>query len=179
MKKILIPVDFSDNSKRALEEGKILAKAFGSEVVILNVINISYFYFTYDANVPQISLLTIIEQEKKQAEEMLNKYKESFEELSDKVETVILQGSTADEILEYTKKSDIDFVIIGAQGVGSLLKSSFMGSVANKVLHHCEKPVLVVRQPEIKEFQLGLKLRRSENMLENCLIMRNPRLIWY
>lgn len=145
MKKILIPIDASDSSKRAIEEGKTMAKAFGCEVVLLNVINISYFYFNYDANVPQVSLLTIIEQEKKQAQLMLKEFKESFGDLAEKVETVILQGSTGDEILAYAKDNGVDFIIIGAHGVGSILKSSFMGSVANKVLHHSEKPVLVVR----------------------------------
>jgi nucleotide-binding universal stress UspA family protein len=145
MKKILIPVDASENSKRAVEQGKLLAKTFGSDVVLLNVINISYFYFNYDANVPQISLLTIIEEEKKHSQELLDGYKASFGEMADKVETVVLQGATANEILEYSHKCDVDLIVMGSRGVGSALKVAMMGSVANKVLHNSDKPVLIVK----------------------------------
>jgi len=145
MKKILIPVDSSEYSKRAVVEGIKMAKAFGSQVVLLYVANIRINYSRYEINLPPESLLAVIEDEKKHAEAMLNSFKETFGDMADRVETVILEGNAVDEIVDYAKESDIDMVIVGSHGTGSILRKNFLGSVASKVLHYVSKPVLVVK----------------------------------
>ncbi|MBK5262509.1 MAG: universal stress protein, partial [Peptostreptococcaceae bacterium] len=50
MKKILIPVDSSKYAKRAVEQGIKMAKAFGSQVVLLYVANIIINYSRYEIN---------------------------------------------------------------------------------------------------------------------------------
>src|SRR5665648_288050 len=104
MKKILIPVDSSEFSKRDVEEG-----------------------------------------EKKSAETMLNSLKETFGDMADKVEIVILEGHAIDEIVDYAKESDVDMIIVGSHGTGTILKRISLGSVTSKVLHYVEKPVMVVK----------------------------------
>jgi len=149
MNKILIPVDCLGCSTKAIDEGIKMAKAFGSDIVLLHVVSIGFTFFEYNANIPQKSILTIIENEKKRTQEMLDSYKENFKGLTGKMESVVLEGIAADEILKYIKTSDIDFVIIGSEseepGIKTGLKSGFMGNVTRKVLHHSEKPVLIVR----------------------------------
>lgn len=145
MKKILIPVDSSEYSKRAVVEGIKMAKAFGSQVVLLYVANIGINYSRYEINLPPDSLLAVIEDEKKYAEAMLNSFKETFGDMADRVETVILEGNAVDEIIDYAKESDADMIIVGAYGTGSILRKNFLGGVTSKVLHHIDKPVLVVK----------------------------------
>ncbi|HZK60501.1 MAG TPA: universal stress protein [Anaerovoracaceae bacterium] len=145
MKKILIPVDSSKYAKRAVEQGIKMAKAFGSQVVLLYVANIIINYSRYEINLPQDSLLAVIEEEKKYAEAMLNSFKETFGDMADKVEIVILEGNAVDEIVDYAKESDIDMIIVGSHGTGSILRKNSLGSVASKVLHYVDKPVLVVK----------------------------------
>ena len=145
MKKILIPVDSSKYAKRAVEQGIKMAKAFGSQVVLLYVANIRINYSRYEINLPQDSLLAVIEEEKKYAEAMLNSFKETFGDMADKVEIVILEGNAVDEIVDYAKESDIDMIIVGSHGTGSILRKNSLGSVASKVLHYVDKPVLVVK----------------------------------
>jgi nucleotide-binding universal stress UspA family protein len=145
MKKILIPVDCVGCSTNAIDEGKKIAKAFGAEVVLLHVVSIGFTFFQYNADIPQESILTIIENEKVRVQEMLDDYKKSFKEIPVKVETVILEGTAAEEIVNYIKTSEIDLVIIGSKGEESNFKSNFMGNVTSKVIHYSEKPVLVVR----------------------------------
>jgi len=146
MNKILIPVDSSEYSKRAVEEGILMAKAFKSHVVLLYVANISInFSRFYEINLPQDALQEVIEEEKKQAEIMLKLLKETFGDMADKVETIILEGNTVDEIINYSKQSDVNMIIVGSHGFGSILSKSLLGSVTSKVLHYSDIPVLIVQ----------------------------------
>jgi len=146
MKKILVPVDSSEYSKKGVEMAKKFAKAFDSEVVLLYVVSLKISAYWYDTSIPQPQLLeSIIESEKVYAEELMNNYRNSFEDRKEKVEIVLLEGIIADEIIEYINTNDIDLVIMGSHGIGSALHRTLLGSVANKVLHYSEKPVLVIK----------------------------------
>lgn len=146
MNKILIPVDSSEFSERAVEEGKKMAKAFGSQVVLMYVVAIRAANPRFGIELSHIS----IEDpkgldEEKGAKEMIDKYKESFGEMKDNVETFIVHGLVADEIIKAIKNKNIDFVIMGSHGIGSALYRTLLGSVTNKVVHHSTKPVLVIK----------------------------------
>lgn len=146
MKKILIPVDASEFSERAIEEGKKLAKAFGSEVVLLYVVGLRIATLRFSATVPQGKPVDANDNiEKKDASDMLAAYKESFGEMKDKVDIQILYGIPADEIIKTINNTDVDFVIMGSHGIGSALYRALLGSVTNKVIHHSQKPVLIIK----------------------------------
>ena len=146
MKKILIPVDSSEFSERAIEEGKKMAKAFDSEVVLLHVLGLRIATMRFSATVPQGRPVDSYEDhEKKDASDMLTAYKESFGEMKDKVETKVIHGVIADEILKIINNTDVDLVIMGSHGIGSALYRTLLGSVTNKVIHHSKKPVLVIK----------------------------------
>lgn len=146
MKKILIPVDFSAFSDRAVEEGKKLAKAFGSDVLLLHVVGVRLSARGFGAVDPLPEWADLIgENEQNEAEDKLKAYKESFGEMKDRVQTLSVQGAITDEIIKTINKTDVDFVIIGSSGIGSAIYRNLLGSVANKVIHHSEKPVLIVR----------------------------------
>ncbi|HZK87820.1 MAG TPA: universal stress protein [Anaerovoracaceae bacterium] len=146
MKKILIPVDSSEFSERAIEEGKKMAKAFDSEVVLLHVLGLRIATMRFSATVPQGRPVDSYEDhEKKDASDMLTAYKESFGEMKDKVETKVIHGVIADEILKIINNTDVDLVIMGSHGIGSALYRTLLGSVTNKVVHHSKKPVLVIK----------------------------------
>lgn len=146
MKKILIPVDSSEFSERAIEEGKKMAKAFDSEVVLLHVLGLRIATMRFSATVPQGRPVDSYEDhEKKDASDMLTAYKESFGKMKDKVETKVIHGVIADEILKIINNTDVDLVIMGSHGIGSALYRTLLGSVTNKVVHHSKKPVLVIK----------------------------------
>jgi nucleotide-binding universal stress UspA family protein len=58
--------------------------------------------------------------------------------------TVLLGGSTAEEIVAHAEASDADLIVIGSRGHGPVA-SALLGSVALGVLHASKQPVLVVR----------------------------------
>jgi nucleotide-binding universal stress UspA family protein len=60
------------------------------------------------------------------------------------VEPVILEGNPADEIVNFAEKNDIDLIVIGTLGRTGI-KRFLLGSIAENVLRHSKKPVLVIR----------------------------------
>src|SRR5665647_3103768 len=146
MKKILIPVDSSEYSKRAVEQGKAMATKFGSDVVLLYVVgrSVDSPRFTSVPNVKSVAD-PVVEHEKQGAEKMLKENKEYFGDMKGKVETIVLYGYVADEIINYIGAKDVDFVIMGFHGIGSALYPSLLSSVTSKVLYHALKPVLIIK----------------------------------
>jgi nucleotide-binding universal stress UspA family protein len=58
--------------------------------------------------------------------------------------TVLLGGSTADEIVAHAESCDADLIVIGSRGKGAVA-SALLGSVALGVLHTSKQPVIVIR----------------------------------
>ncbi len=147
MKKILIPVDGSEHSRKALAEGRIMAEAFGCQIMLVHTVEGLNLPRGFNIAVPKIERGKGVydENDMKEAEEMLQAYKETFGDKKDLVSTQVLQGFAADEIIKLLNESDVDMAILGSRGIGSPLYRNILGSVTNKVLHHAEKPVLVVR----------------------------------
>jgi len=62
-------------------------------------------------------------------------------------EILVKVGNPSEEILRQVAAGDFDLVVMGAHG-HSVLGDVFLGSVSNRVVKRCKKPVLVIRLPE-------------------------------
>jgi nucleotide-binding universal stress UspA family protein len=60
------------------------------------------------------------------------------------------QGDIAAEILAVACDVDADVIVLGTRGLGSV-KSLMLGSVSHAVLHHADRPVLVIPSPALAE----------------------------
>lgn len=60
------------------------------------------------------------------------------------VEPVTLEGNPADEIVDFAEKNDIDLIVMGTLGKSGVQRF-LLGSVAENVIRHSKKPVLVIR----------------------------------
>ncbi len=141
MKKILVPIDGSENSKRAISMAREIAEKFDSTILLLNIIDLRisaypYYEAPYRDNIFQAS--------KEQANELLKVSKESMGNAADKVETLVLEGNAANEIIDYVNNNEVDLVIMGSHGMSGIQRF-FLGSVTNRVLHHIKKPILIIR----------------------------------
>jgi nucleotide-binding universal stress UspA family protein len=65
------------------------------------------------------------------------------------VESVILEGSPANEIVDFAEKNDIDLIVMGTHGKTGI-RRFLLGSVAENVVRYSKKAVLVVRGKNIK-----------------------------
>jgi nucleotide-binding universal stress UspA family protein len=143
MKHILIPVDGSDYSIKAIEAGKEMAKAFDSKVTILNVIPIEMTRIAGRGN--YMTMPFVPDEVPDFSEEILADAKKQFEGMSNPIETVGQHGNIADIIVDYAHDHDVDLVVMGSHGLGALKNRLMTGSITTRVLHHIDKPVLVIK----------------------------------
>lgn len=143
MSKILIPIDGSEYSQRAVEIGKGYATKFDREIVLLNVADTTLPDGSY--RIPtRFDFKQFALEVQQQCEAILVEGKKA---LGEKAETVLLSGDPADKIIEYVDTNDVDLIIMGVHGQNplSLFKRLFIGNVTDKVLRRVKQPVLVVK----------------------------------
>lgn len=141
MKKILIAIDGSEHSHKALEEGRKLAEAFCSEVILLNVVNDfkhNYFHesvYLYEQTREAFEL---------HGKSVIEKAGAAFEGFCGNLHTEIKVGDPAEQIINAIEEMDPDLIVMGSKGLTGI-KKVVIGSVSDKVLHHTNKPILIVR----------------------------------
>ncbi len=145
---ILVCVDNSKQSQKALSRAISVAEKFDSKLSILMVVEESKVNFWDDtefkvgAENSQIHLKkeSMIYQ---QAEKILNDLAKRVPSQINCV-TEILTGDPAKVIVNYSKKKKPDVIIMGSRGLGGFSKL-LLGSVSNKVVDHVSSSVLVIR----------------------------------
>jgi nucleotide-binding universal stress UspA family protein len=141
MKKILIATDGSESAHEALEFGLDLAVEQGARAFVVYVAPvvdvIPYANFGYvGPSVPH--------EFDEHDRECLREAAELGAENGVDVETALLKGRPADEIVTYADTIDADLIVVGSRGHGAIA-SALIGSVSRGVLHESRRPVLIVR----------------------------------
>jgi nucleotide-binding universal stress UspA family protein len=62
------------------------------------------------------------------------------------VECEVLEGDAVEEILNLARARDVDLIVVGSRGLGSI-SSLMLGSVSTAILHQADRPVLVAKTP--------------------------------
>lgn len=140
IKKILVPVDGSDASKRAFKMAIDVAKVYGAKLVVTCIADVSEAaYPIMGVTLDKYGFTNI----KTKAEKVLAALKEEIPIELDH-EEIVETGIPGAGITEIVEQQGIDMVVIGNSGKGAV--SSFvMGSVSQYVIHHVKCPVLVVK----------------------------------
>ena len=142
MMKMLIAVDGSEHSRRAIEAAARLARQMQSvEVVLLNVADAMVFY----GELPSFDLEAVERAQRQHQERLLAEALAHARACGlQQVQTQSAVGPTAQEILRVADERGVDQIVMGTHGrgaVGSLL----LGSVTQRVVHQAKVPVLLVR----------------------------------
>jgi len=83
--------------------------------------------------------------QKKAFEAAVSPVRKLFEKAGVKPVEVCLAGNAGDELAAYAKKKKLDVLVMGSHGYGAF-KAAVMGSVATRVAHTSEVPLLLVRR---------------------------------
>ena len=153
IKKILVPIDFSDYSKNALKYAAQFAKQFNAKIYLIYVVE--PMIYPADFSMGQVAIPSTDIDLHSRAEEELKKLSKDIVNGGSKVEVLIKTGKPFVEIIESAAANDIDLIIIathGHTGVEHLL----FGSTAEKVVRKAPCPVLTLREP-VKGFQFTSK----------------------
>ncbi len=149
-KKVLIPLDGSDLAECAIPHLKNLAKE-GSigEVVLFNVVEteipLAYPYLPYDGSMPSVDFQALLDEQYDKVKKYLEETQAKLVSEGIKVECVIVRGGrTSQAIIDYVNKHKVDLIMIATHGYTGM-KKMLLGSVAFKVLHESQAPVLLIR----------------------------------
>jgi nucleotide-binding universal stress UspA family protein len=141
--KILVPVDGSDVSYRALDTALFLAGKLGSDITVIHVME--------DIPLTHIQSQKLLEDLweismacKQQGQDILLKCSDAATKKRLTIKAVLLQGNPSSVILDFSKKDKHDLIIMGSRGSGKF-KELILGSVSSKVLHHSSCPVMIIR----------------------------------
>jgi nucleotide-binding universal stress UspA family protein len=135
--KILVPVDGSAYSLKAVETACDLAKAQAPATIVLTAVAIQ---------IPELEEgVYIAEKMKAQAEAALAKAKEVAQGKGVTPEVILATGaSPADEIVQVAKNQQADLIVIGSRGLAGKTRS-FLGSTASQVVTYSPCSILVVK----------------------------------
>lgn len=140
LKKILIPTDFSEPSQAATQYAVELARKFGAQLHLLNVIEDPVVYmpmFESYALPPKEDFENFAKT--RLDNWILDEDKEGLD-----LVTHWVHGNPFVDILRYAKQEDVDLIVVGTHG-RSFTAHLLLGSVAEKVVRKAPCPVLTVR----------------------------------
>jgi nucleotide-binding universal stress UspA family protein len=144
IRQILCPTDFSPTARRAVEHAVDLARTFGAQVVLLNVLP----EFTYPLRSFGMvaSFPNLREELHKRAAEELEAVRKTVDPAI-KVRTELRDGPAHVQILATADEIKADLIVIGTHGHTGL-KHVVLGSTAERVVRLAKCPVMTVRSPE-------------------------------
>ena len=131
IRKILVPLDGSKNSKKSLLNAIHLAVEHDASLIVVHVVNHSEKKFK-QSDIEDMPPSFII-----QAKKLAMDNKIPFENR-------ILVGDPGHSIVEYANTHGIDLIVIGARGL-STFKKIFLGSVSHYVMQKADMPIVLVK----------------------------------
>jgi nucleotide-binding universal stress UspA family protein len=142
--KILVPVDGSETSTRGLNEAIKIAKAQGSQLRLVHIVNEFILNYTY---APGLYAQNLIDSLVKAGREVLDTAEKAAKREGVKADTVLIEsigGVAADLILAQAKQWRADLIVMGTHGRRGLVRLA-LGSDAEQVVRAATSPVMLVR----------------------------------
>ncbi|MDP4125702.1 MAG: universal stress protein [Bacillota bacterium] len=140
-KRILVPTDASDHSRRALKKAIELAETIHAEVLLLHVSYTPQAYWGYTVS---YGITVSQEQLEQNGELALEATLAGMDTSQVVINKRVESGHPLTVIIEQIEKENIDLVIMGSHGYGAIT-GSVLGSISQRVLHRANCPVLIVK----------------------------------
>lgn len=153
-KKILVPLDGSKHSLKALEIAVQMAKMFDGKITLIHVYSVNM----RPVIMPEPTTLTppgvpviapaefsnIVETARKAGTHILRDGEERVKAEGIHVETLLREGHRVQEILKAAREGEFDLIVMGARGI-SRIREILLGSVSDGVIRNAPCPVLVTK----------------------------------
>ncbi len=157
-KRILCPVDFSSNSKRALNNAVTMSRRFEAELFIVNVMELSLVkWFVGEKGAEADQALR-----REQQQERLDRFLEDVNLVGLTCHQEIRVGEASEEILKAISENDIDLLLMGTAGKTGLSRL-VIGSVTEKVTREVPCSFVTLKSADVIQLQLESKLKDLEN----------------
>ncbi|GAA4961604.1 universal stress protein [Algibacter aquimarinus] len=140
MKKIIVPIDFSEYSEYALETAAKLAKKYNAELLALHMLEMSDIILSASDGLQNQKTAFFFKLAEQKFENFLNK-----PYLNDiKVTPIVKHFKVFSEVNDVAEKHEADLIVMGSHGTSGVMEF-FVGSNTERVVRNSDVPVLVVK----------------------------------
>ncbi len=136
-KKILVPLDGSKYSEKALQRAYEVANAFDSKIILLYVVEKSLPINLLDRKV-------YLKMVRKFGNKTLEKANNLLSKKGITAKTFLKEGNIVNEIKKVAKKENCDLIIVGNKGLGTVTRF-LLGSVSNKLAQSSSCSLLIIK----------------------------------
>jgi nucleotide-binding universal stress UspA family protein len=138
-KRVLVPVDFSEQAHKAVDE----ALALTDNPEELTVLHVAPPYSNFEVGDPMIGLHAVSNEER--IEQLTDVLHENFSDKKyERIRFQVVLGTPAHEIADFAQKEHAELIVIPSHGRTGLARM-LIGSVAERVVRLAHCPVLVLR----------------------------------
>ena len=155
VRRVLVPIDFSDASVAALRHAKEIALTYGAEIDLLHVVDTPTYASAYDLESISFPTAEVLERTEEQLGDLARE-EVGYEHVMVSSEV----GSPSRTILDYVDAQEVDLVVIATHGRTGLDRL-LLGSVTERVLRQSPTPVFVVK-PDTKSLLPAAKPSAEE-----------------
>lgn len=143
-RKVLVPLDGSELAECALSEVIKLGRGgVIGEVILLKVIEVEVFNAP-SGHTARVDFSALREAHRTEAGKYLEGIQSRLQSEGINAAITMLEGKPAETIVEFAKSRPVDLIVIGTHGYTGMKRLMF-GSVALRVLHDANVPVLLIR----------------------------------
>ncbi len=161
MKKIIVPIDFSEQSEYAMKVAASLAKKHDTEILALHMLELNQAMITSSEGFhPEQTVFLLKLAEKRFGEFMDKPYLKGVS-----ITPIIKHFKVFSEVNEVAEEHGADLIVMGSHGADGL-KEIFVGSNAEKVVRNADIPVLVIKN-EHENFKVERFVFASDFKEEN------------
>ncbi|WP_034043927.1 universal stress protein [Wocania ichthyoenteri] len=140
MKKIIVPIDFSEHSEFALKAAAKLAKKNNAELLALHMLEMSDIMLNASDGLQNQKAVFFFKLAEQKFESFLDKdYLKGI-----KVTPIVKHFKVFSEVNDVAKKHDADLIVMGSHGTSGV-KELFIGSNTERVVRNADIPVLVLK----------------------------------
>jgi len=143
MKRILAAIDFLDTTDRVINYARKVIKETKGKLLIVHSETLESYLSTITTEFNQTPSMELINAQKEQIEDRLNKILDSLNEDGIKAEFILMEGSTVENILREADIFKADLIVIGFHKHGKFHNLLF-GSIHKSLIALSRIPVLIV-----------------------------------
>lgn len=144
MKTLLVSIDFSPISQKVVDKAGELAAGLDAKIILFNVMEPVAAYVPVGAAMDVITAPIPVEPpDLELVREQLEKFAKPLRERPLSIESLVVEGLPAEEILRKAGETGASMIVLGSHGHGAVYHL-FSGSVVTAVLHQSEIPVTVI-----------------------------------
>lgn len=140
LRHILVPFDFSEGAKLALEHAIGFARQFDARITLLHIVHLPYFGSGFGPG-DAASITARLESD---ASQQLDALAAEVKRQGVPAEALVRIGHPASDAVDVAQREGVALIVMGTHGRTGL-KHVLLGSVAEHVVRHAPCPVLVIR----------------------------------